>query len=73
VSQERLRAILAAAAEAARAHPAWQEGDDELCIILGDATDTVLSATGFGTTDALARALEFHAGKLRGAPEEPRR
>jgi hypothetical protein len=66
VSQDRLRRIAAAAAEAARAAPGWLDSD-ELAIIVTDDTDTVLTATGFGTPAALAGALEYHAGKLRHA------
>ena len=80
MSQDRLRAIIAAAAAAARAAPGWRDSD-ELAIIVTDDTDTVLTATGFGTKAALAEALEYHAGKLRRAnssvnprrPERPAR
>jgi len=64
VTQERLNNILAAAAEAARAHPDWRDGD-QLVIILADES-TVLHSWGFGMGE-LAQLLEFHAGKLRQA------
>ena len=67
MSQDRLRRILAAAAETARAHANWQDGD-ELVIILADGDSTVLHAWGFGTGD-LAACLEFHAATQRSAEQ----
>lgn len=64
MSQDRLRKILVAAVDAAKASPDWREGDG-LCVILIDAGDTVLSSQGFGDGGLLA-LLDFHAGKLRG-------
>lgn len=66
MSQDRLRRVLVAASDAARAHPDWQDGD-ELCVILADGESTVLTARGFGT-GGLRACLEFHAGKLRQSP-----
>ena len=66
MSQDRLRVALVAAMQAAKTSPDWQD-TDELCVILGDADDTVLSSVGFRTTKELAKLLEFHASKLRQA------
>jgi len=66
VSQDRLRNVLVAAIEAATAHPDWRDGD-EMCFIVGDVDDTVLSTRGFCRGRDLARLLEFHAHKLRQA------
>lgn len=66
MSQERLTNVLVAAVEAVTAHPDWQDGD-EICIIVGDDDNTVLSTRGFHTTSDLTECLEFHAGKLRQA------
>jgi hypothetical protein len=66
VSQDRLRGALVAAVAAAKASPDWRDGD-ELCVILADADDTVMSSQGFRRTVDLARLLEFHAHKLRQA------
>lgn len=65
MTQDRLRRIEVAAAEAARAHPDWQEGD-QLCIILADDDGTVSHAWGFGVGEQ-AECLEFLAAKLRSA------
>lgn len=66
MSQDRLREVLKAAIEAAESSPDWRDGD-ELCVILADAADTVLSARGFGTYANLAQCLEYHAGIQRQA------
>jgi phosphatidate phosphatase APP1 len=66
VSQERLGNVLVAAVEAATAHPDWQDGD-EMCFIVGDVDDTMISTRGFRRTRDLTRILQFHADKLRQA------
>lgn len=66
MSQDRLRRVLAAAVAAAQASPDWQDGD-ELCVILADDDDTVLSSRGFDTGNLLD-CLEFHADGLRALP-----
>ena len=65
MSQDRLRRIEVAAAEVARAHPDWQDGD-QLCVILADDDSTVQHSWGFGSGELLL-CLEFLAGKLRSA------
>lgn len=67
MSQDRLRNVLVAAAEAAVSHPDWQDSD-RLCFILEDEADTVLTTRGrYGALYPLAELLEFHADKLRQA------
>jgi hypothetical protein len=65
VSQERLREILDAAIDAARAHPAWQPGD-ELALIAADADATVMTTRGFGP-GSLVLCLEQMASDVRRA------
>ena len=65
VSQDRLRALIAAAMTAARAHPDWHDGD-ELAVIAADTGATVMTTAGFAAADLLT-CLDMMTADVRRA------